>query len=113
MKFVLFCEGWTEKKSLPAFLRRWLDSQLSVRVGIKVVRFDGWQELVKDAPVKAELHLRANDVIAVIGLLDPLWTNLLPLKQADCGRALRVGQKRHREESCGFSLLSALRRPRS
>lgn len=70
MKFVLFCEGWTEKAALPDFLRRWLHAQLSVRIGIKTVRFNGWQELVKDAPTKTELHLRDKDVIAVIGLLD-------------------------------------------
>jgi len=70
VKFVLFCEGWTEKGALPDFLRRWLDSQLPERVGVQPVRFDGWAEMVKDSPVKARLHLRNQDVIAVIALLD-------------------------------------------
>jgi hypothetical protein len=69
MKFVLFCEGWTEKSALPDFLRRSL-SGLKERVGIQPVRFDGWAELVKDSPVKAGLHLQNPDVIAVIALLD-------------------------------------------
>jgi hypothetical protein len=70
MKFVLFAEGYTEHKAVPAFLKRWLDPKLSKPVGIQSVRFDGWAELVKDAPVKAELYLSKGDVIAVIALLD-------------------------------------------
>jgi hypothetical protein len=31
MKFVLFVEGYTEKKALPEFLKRWLDPRLSQR----------------------------------------------------------------------------------
>ena len=53
MKFVLFDEGYTEKKSLANFFKRWLDPKLDQRVGIQVVRFEGWQELVKDSPDKA------------------------------------------------------------
>lgn len=70
MKFILFCEGWTEDKALPDFLRRWLHTQFSVNIGVKAVRFNGWQQMVQDAPIKAKLHLRQQDVIAVIGLLD-------------------------------------------
>lgn len=70
MKFVLFAEGHTEHKAVPAFLKRWLDPKLSEPVGIQSVRFDGWAELVKDAPVKAELYLSRGDVIAVVALLD-------------------------------------------
>jgi hypothetical protein len=73
MKFVLFVEGYTEKKALPEFLKRWLDPRLSQRVGIQIVRFDGWAEYVKDVPKKALLHLNSpkrDDIIAVIGLLD-------------------------------------------
>lgn len=40
MRFILFCEGHTECKALPAFLKRWLDPKLSSPVGIKPVRFD-------------------------------------------------------------------------
>lgn len=70
MKFILFVEGHTENKAISTFLKRWLDPKLSQPVGIQTVRFDGWAELVKDSPTKAELHLKRNDVIAVIALLD-------------------------------------------
>lgn len=73
MKFILFVEGETERKSLPGFFKRWLDQRLTSPVGIKVVRFEGWAELVKDTPRKALMHLDGpgkNDIIAVISLLD-------------------------------------------
>jgi len=70
MRFVLFVEGKTEQKAIPAFLKRWLDPRLTQAVGVKPVKFEGWAELVKDAPKKAELHLSSSDVIAVISLLD-------------------------------------------
>jgi len=81
VKFILFCEGETERKALPAFLRRWLDPRLSVPVGIQPVRFDGWSELIDDAPVKAELYLagpRSDDVVGVIGLLDLYGPTIYP-----------------------------------
>jgi hypothetical protein len=70
VKFVPFCEGWTEKGALPDFLRRWLNCKLPQQVGIQPVRFNGWTEMYKDVAVKARLHLQKADVIAVIGLLD-------------------------------------------
>lgn len=73
MKFILFVEGHTEDKALPKFLKRWLDPKLTKPVGIKTVRFDGWPELVKDAPLKAKMHLSGpakDEIIAVISLLD-------------------------------------------
>lgn len=73
MKFVFFVEGYTEDKLLSAFLRRWLDRHCVPRVGIKTVRFDGWQELRQDVAKKAHLYLGspgAADIIAVISLLD-------------------------------------------
>jgi hypothetical protein len=57
MRFVLFVEGHTEDKALPKFLKKWLDPKLSKPIGIRTVRFDGWPELVKDAPTKAKMHL--------------------------------------------------------
>ncbi|TAN49903.1 MAG: DUF4276 family protein [Methylococcaceae bacterium] len=75
MKFVLFVEGHTEK-ALPPFLKKWLDPRLAEKsvdpVGINTVRFEGWREFVKNASQKASMHLNrsANDVIAVIALLD-------------------------------------------
>ena len=73
MRFVLFVEGHTEDKALPAFLKRWLDPKLGQPVGIRTVRFDGWAALLKDAPLKANMHLNGpakDDIIAVISLLD-------------------------------------------
>jgi hypothetical protein len=73
MKFILFVEGYTEDKALPQFLKRWLDPKLTSPVGIKTVRFEGWPELAKDAPKKAEMHLngpRKDEIIAIISLLD-------------------------------------------
>ncbi len=73
MKFILFVEGYTEHKALPQFLKKWLDPKLPNPVGIKTVRFEGWPELVKDAPIKARMHLGGpnnNEIVAVISLLD-------------------------------------------
>jgi hypothetical protein len=80
VKFVLFCEGWTEKGALPDFLRRWLNPNLPERVGVQPVRFNGWAEMVKDSPVKASLHLRNPDVIAVVALLDLYGPTFYPAK---------------------------------
>ena len=73
MKFILFVEGHTEDKALPAFLKRWLDPRLESPVGIQTVRFDGWPELFRDAAQKAKMHLNGpskDKIIAVISLLD-------------------------------------------
>ena len=73
MKFILFVEGHTEDKALPAFLKRWLDARLPQPVGIKPVRFEGWAELNREVKRKAHLYFnspKASDLIAVISLLD-------------------------------------------
>lgn len=73
MRFILFVEGYTEKKSLPQFLKKWLDPRIQQPIGIQAIRFEGWQELVKDAPQKARMHLNGpnkNNIIAAISLLD-------------------------------------------
>lgn len=73
MKIVLFVEGHTEKKALPDFLRRWLDPKLPERIGIKVVRFEGWRDYYGEIAKKVALHLSgkaAKDVVGAIGLLD-------------------------------------------
>ncbi len=85
MKFILFVEGHTEDKALPSFLKKWLDPKLTKPIGIKAVRFEGWSELVKDAPRKARMHLDGpakNEIIAVISLLDLYGPTFYP---ADCG----------------------------
>ena len=73
MKFILFVEGHTEDKALPAFLKRWLDVRLPQPVGIKPVRFEGWAELRREVKRKAHLYLnspRASEIIAIISLFD-------------------------------------------
>ena len=81
MKFVLFVEGHTEKEVLGPFLRRWLNSRLGQRVGIKTVRFNGWYRLVGDIPRKAKMYLEAPDrgeLIALITLLDLYGPDFYP-----------------------------------
>ncbi len=70
MKFVLFVEGETERKALPHFFKRWLDKKLNHPCGIKPVKFDGCNDLIKEAPKKAALQLKNKDTIAVVALLD-------------------------------------------
>jgi hypothetical protein len=73
MKLVLFVEGYTEKKALPDFFKRWLDPQLARPIGIKVVRFEGWRDYFDEIARKVELNLSGKsgaDVVGAIGLLD-------------------------------------------
>ncbi|MEO8495026.1 MAG: DUF4276 family protein [Planctomycetota bacterium] len=73
MKFVMLVEGQTERDSAAAFLKRWLDPQLTRPVGIQTVPFDGYADLVRKMATKAKMHLEGpnrNDIIAVIGMLD-------------------------------------------
>lgn len=81
MKFIFFVEGDTEKKSLPVFLKKWIDPKLSKPVGVKIVRFNGWRELVNDTPKKAMLYLtgpQKDDIVAVIALLDLYGPTIYP-----------------------------------
>jgi len=74
MKLVLFVEGYTERKGLPAFLKRWLDESLAAEglppVGFQAIRFEGWADYVRDIAKKVALNLGKTDVIGGIGLLD-------------------------------------------
>ena len=78
MKFVLFTEGLTEKKAIREFLKRWLDSKTAQPVGLEIVKFEGWPELIKDSPKKAKMHLKSGDVLAVIALLDLYGLDIYP-----------------------------------
>lgn len=81
MRFIIFVEGHTEDKALPKFLKKWLDPRLTQPVGIKTVRFEGWPELLKDAPLKAKMHLNGPDkdeIIAVISILDLYGPTIYP-----------------------------------
>lgn len=73
MKFVLFVEGYTEDKAVPKFLKRWLDPKLPSPAGIKTVRFEGWPQLVKDAPAKARLPETVNSTEPPAKLLERLY----------------------------------------
>jgi hypothetical protein len=80
MRFILFCEGQTERLMSP-FIKRWLDSKLTQKVRVHPVRFNGWRQMVDDVCVKADLWLNGNgsqDVIAVISLLDLYGPTIYP-----------------------------------
>jgi len=74
VRFVLFVEGDTERKGISGFLKRYLDPRLEERVGITVVQFRGWSELVKYLPQLARKHLndprQGEETIALFALLD-------------------------------------------
>jgi hypothetical protein len=81
MKFVLFVEGHTEKRGVPAFLKRWLDPRLPQPVGIKPVRFEGWRHYQSEIVKKVQLNLSGEsnkDVIAAFGLLDLYGPSFYP-----------------------------------
>lgn len=73
-KLVLLVEGHTEYGAVGAFLKRWLDARLAQPVGVQAIRFDGWQDLLTNAPRRARLFLdeipNRSEIIAVIGLID-------------------------------------------
>jgi hypothetical protein len=85
VKFVIFCEGYTERDVMADFLGRWLNSRLTEKIGFKRVRFDGWAQLVNDAPKKARMHLADPDIVGVVSLLDLYGPTFYPphLRTAD------------------------------
>lgn len=81
MKFVLLVEGDTEKDTAAQFLKRWLDPQLQQRVGIQVVRFQGYAQLWRKVVTKAQMYLdgpKRDEIVAVIGLLDLYGPDFYP-----------------------------------
>ena len=102
MKFVLFVEGYTEKEALSDFLKRWLDSRLPNPVGIKVVRFNGWAELIKDTPTKAGMFLTKedSDVVAVVALLDLYGPQIYPANKKTADDRY-MWAKQHLEQKAG------------
>ena len=100
MKFVLFIEGKTEKV-VPAFLKRWLDVRLSKPVGIKTVIFEGWPQQWKDTPLKSKMYLnrdaKANDVIAVISLLDLYGPTFYPPDRTTVSECFLWAKKKSEE----------------
>lgn len=77
MKFILIAEGKTEE-ALGRFLAKWLNSQLTQNVGVRIVRFVGAADAIKETPTTAKGNLKDDkkDIIAVICLLD--WHGLPP-----------------------------------
>lgn len=69
MRVVLFVEGHTERSAVPDLLKRWADTRLAKPVGIKPVRFQGWQHYAQEIATKASLALRDPSTVG-IGLLD-------------------------------------------
>jgi len=82
VRFVLFVEGETERKGIGGFLKRYLDPRLRERVGITVVQFRGWSELVKDLAQLTRKHLNdpghGDETIALFALLDLYGPNFYP-----------------------------------
>ncbi|MBN2211890.1 MAG: DUF4276 family protein [Sedimentisphaerales bacterium] len=81
MKFVLLVEGTTEKNSIAAFLKRWLDKQLPYSVGVSADKLDGFGEFQRKAAKKAQMYLqgpKSQDTIGVIGILDLFGPNFYP-----------------------------------
>jgi len=94
MKFILFVEGPTEQRAVPKFLKRWLDNKLKLKIGIKVVKFQGWAKMVNDMPKKTQMYLEGpdqHDIIAVIGLLDLYGPTFYPTNKKTSKRSSGLG----------------------
>lgn len=103
MRFILFVEGHTEKKGIAGFLKRYLDPpRLRQPVGIKVIRFDGWSDLVKDLPELANLHLddpkRRDETIGLIALLDLYGPTFYPEHAKTSDERLDWAKKHYEKE---------------
>jgi hypothetical protein len=91
MKFVVFCEGYTERAIMADLLSRWLNPKLTQRVGFKRVRFDGWPQLVEDTPIKAAMHLRDPDILGVVSLLDLYGPTFYPSRLTSASERRKWG----------------------
>ena len=69
MNFALYVEGPTER-TIPSFLKRWLDPRLPSPIGIKPVLFYGSGDYLKNFVRRAKKDLESHKLIAVVGLLD-------------------------------------------
>jgi hypothetical protein len=105
VKFILLVEGKTERDSAAAFLKRWLDPQLTQAVGIQPVPFDGYADLVRKMATKAKMHLegpKQDEIVAVIGLLDLYGPEFYPPEKTSFDERFRWG-KEHFEREVGLS----------
>ena len=81
MKFVMLVEGATERGSLPAFFKRWLDPQLKQKVRIKIVNMKGNQRFLSEFKAHVDQNLTQEsdaELIAVVGLLDLYRLDIIP-----------------------------------
>lgn len=105
MKFFLFVEGNTERKSLQEFLKRWLDPQLKQPVGINIVEFEGWADYDRRIKRKVEFAMSGKtgeDAIAGIGLLDLYGPTIYPAHLSDAD-ARRQWAKKYFEDKVGHA----------
>jgi uncharacterized protein DUF4276 len=105
VKFILLVEGSTERDSAAAFLKRWLDPQLSQPVGIQVVTFNGYAELTREMVARARMHLegpRQTEIVAVIGLMDLYGPNFYPAHLTTAEERY-TWAKEHFEKQVGLS----------
>lgn len=73
MRCILFVKGYTEQEAIGEFPKHWLDPRLLRPMGIRIVRFNGWPQFIKDVPGRVRMHLggpQRGDIIAALGLLD-------------------------------------------
>lgn len=70
MRFVLFVEGDTEQKSLPQFLKRWLDPRLGTALGVKPIIIGTWSAKACRLIQAGLDEPRQPDIVEGIGLLD-------------------------------------------
>ena len=101
MRFVLLVEGQTERDSAAAFLKRWLDPQLSQPVGIQPVAFDGYADLMRKMSTKARMHLQGpkrSEVVAVIGLLDLYGPTFYPSDKTTVDERFAWGKEHFEKE---------------
>ena len=93
MKFVIFCEGYTEHMVIPNLFGRWLNPRLKEKVGFKLVRFNGWNQLVDDTPRKAKMYLDQKDSLGVISLLDLFGPTFYPTHITEAEARRQWGMK--------------------
>jgi hypothetical protein len=104
MKFILLVEGKTERDAVAEFVKRWLDPQLSQPIGIQVVAFDGYADLVSKMAIRARMHLegpKRSEIVGVIGLLDLYGPTFYPPDKTTAEERFAWG-KEHFEKEVGL-----------
>lgn len=96
-QIALFVEGDSEsgdarRKTLPAFIHKWLDPQLPEggKVGIRAVKFQGVSNYLDDLAQKVALYLDERRANFVVGLVDLYG---IPASRVDLSKYTTVKQK--------------------